>query len=91
MFIIMQGHTLGYRLPLFYFNPYAHMTVFAFTAGSLGDIFSTIGLTAHVVHVFYDYRNKKHMRDAGNGGPILATRAHFDQCCAAEIRINPSG
>jgi len=33
------------------------MPVFAFTAGSLGDILATIGLTAQVVQVLYDHRN----------------------------------
>lgn len=36
------------------------MPVFAFTAGSLGDILATIGLTAQVVQVLYDHRNITH-------------------------------
>lgn len=33
------------------------MPVFAFTAGSLGDIVATISLTTQVVKVLYDHRN----------------------------------
>ena len=39
------------------------MAVFAFTAGSLGDILATIGLTAQVVRVLYDHRNITHECD----------------------------
>jgi len=39
------------------------MPVFAFTAGSLGDILATIGLTAQVVQVLYDHRNITHECD----------------------------